>query len=107
MIIFKLSMPHNNSWNGRWSGDEYAHIITKPDKLVPKDRIGKSYYYNFGDGWCACIDVMKLSGNSREYRKMVRNNHGFCGYDWMVDSIIHNDEIKHSGWRCTRYIERK
>lgn len=52
MIIFKLSMPHNNSWNGRWSGDEYVHIITKPDKLIPKDRIGKSYYYNFGDvGW--------------------------------------------------------
>ena len=70
-------------------------FITKPDKYVPKDRIGKSYYYNFGDGWCACVDVMKLSGNSSEYRKMVRNNRGFCGYGWMVDSIIHNDEIKY------------
>ena len=69
MIVFKLSMPNNNSWNGRWSGDGDVHIITKPDKYVPKDRIGKSYYYNFGDGWCACVDVMKMSGNSSEYRK--------------------------------------
>ena len=95
MIVFKLSMPNNNSWNGRWSGDGDVHIITKPDKCVPKDRIGKSYYYDFGDGWCACVDVMKLSGNSSEYKKMVRNNRGFCGYGWMVDSIIHNDEIKY------------
>ena len=30
MIVFKLSMPNNNSWNGRWSGDEDVHIITRP-----------------------------------------------------------------------------
>ena len=95
MVVFKLSMPQNNSWNGRWSGDGDFHIITKPDKCVTKDRIGKSYYYNFGDGRCACVDVMQLSGNSSEYRKMVRNNRGFCGYDWMVYSIIYNDEIKY------------
>ena len=95
MVVFKLSMPKNNSWNGRWSGNGDFHIITKPDKCVPKDRIGKSYYYDFGDGWCACVDVMQLSGNSSEYRKMVRNNRGFCGYDWMVYSIIYNDEIKY------------
>ena len=104
MIVFKLSMPNNNSWNGRWSGDGDVHIITKPDKCVPKDRIGKSYYYNFGDGWCACVDVMKLSSNSSEYRKMVKNNRGFCGYGWMVDSIIHNDEIKYKWGRNMKLV---
>ena len=95
MIVFKLSMPKNNSWNGKWSGDGNVHIITTPDKYVPKDRIGQSYYYNFADGWCACVDVGGWSVIRREYRKMVRNNRGFCGYGWMVDSIIHNDEIKY------------
>ena len=28
MIVFKLSMPNNNSWNSRWSGDGDVHIIT-------------------------------------------------------------------------------
>ena len=32
MIVFKRSMPNNNSWNGRWSEDGDVHIITKPDK---------------------------------------------------------------------------
>ena len=96
MIVFKLSMPNNNSWNGRWSGHEDVHIITRPERCVPKGRIGKSYYYNFGDGWCACIDVVKMDSNSSEYRKLVRNNRGFCGYDWMVDSIIYNNEITYS-----------
>ena len=94
MIVFELTMPRNSSWNGKWSGDGDVHIIAMPNRLVPKDRIGKSYYYDFGDGWCACIDVIKMSGNSNEYRKMKRNNRGFCGYNWMVDSIISNNEIK-------------
>lgn len=94
MIVFELTMPRNSSWNGKWSGDGDVHIIAKPDKYVPNDRIGNSYYYDFGDGWCACIDVIKMNANSSEYRQMKRNNRGFCGYNWMVDSIISNNEIK-------------
>ena len=94
MIVFKLTMPRNNSWNGKWSGDGDVHIIAKPDRCVPNDRIGKSYYYDFGDGWCACIDVIKMNANSSEYRQMTRKNRGFCGYEWMVESIIKNNEIR-------------
>lgn len=94
MIVFKLTMPRTNSWNGRWTGDDDTHIITKPNRSVINDRIGKSYYYDFGDGWCACVDVMKMNANSSEYRQIARKNRGFCGYDWMVDSIISNNEIK-------------
>ena len=72
---------------------KYDNRIMK-NGLVPKDRIGKSYYYDFGDGWCACIDVIKMNANSNEYRQMKRNNRGFCGYNWMVDLIISNNEIK-------------
>lgn len=95
MIVFKLSMPHANSWNGKWSGEKDVHIITKPDKYVPKDRIDKNYYYDFGDGWGACIDVIKMNVHSKEYKQMIKNNKGFCGYDWMVNSIINNNEIRH------------
>ena len=94
MIVFKLTMPRNNSWNGKWSGADDVHIITLPDRWVPNDRIGNSYYYDFGDGWCACIDVIKMNANSSEYRKMTRNNRGFSRYNLKLESIISNNEIK-------------
>ena len=51
MIIFELTFPNRGSWNGKWSGEKDRHIIVKRDSQVPKDRIGNSYYYDFGDGW--------------------------------------------------------
>ena len=93
MIIFELTFPNRGSWNGKWSGEKDTHIIVKKDSQVLKDRIGKSYYYDFGDGWGANISVRKMNGNDKEYRQLKKRNVGFCGYDWMVDSIIVYDEI--------------
>ena len=91
MIIFTLSMPNRGSWNGRWSGEDrvYARIFHNND--VPKDIIGKDFYYNWDDGWCACVSVTKV--DSKEAAKIRKKSAGFCGYDWMIRSIIKNREI--------------
>ena len=60
MIVFELTFPNRGSWNGKWSGEKDKHIIVKKDYQVPKDRIGKSYYYDFGDGWGASISVQRM-----------------------------------------------
>ena len=91
MIIFTLSMPTRGSWNGRWSGEArvYARIFHNTD--VPKDIIGKDFYYNWDDGWCACVSVTKV--DSKEAAKIRKKSAGLCGYDWMIRSIIKNGEI--------------
>ena len=91
MIIFTLSMPKRGSWNGKWSEEDrvYARIFHNND--VPKDIIGKDFYYNWDDGWCACVSVTKV--DSKEAAKIRKKSAGFCGYDWMIRSIIKNGEI--------------
>ena len=91
MIIFTLSMPNRGSWNGRWSGENrvYARIFHNND--VPKDIIGKDFYSNWDDGCCARVSVTKV--DSKEAAKIRKKSAGFCGYDWMIRSIIKNGEI--------------
>jgi hypothetical protein len=50
-----------------------------------------SYYYNLGDGWAARVSVREVSAS--EAAKIRCKSAGFCGYDWMIDSIIHYGEI--------------
>lgn len=95
MIVFELSMPNRASWNGKWSGQDSIHVIIKKEINVPKDVIGKSFYYQWDDGWGAEIKVYKINSNSKEYRKLKKLNKGFCGYNWMVDSIIKFKEIRY------------
>lgn len=97
-ICFELSMPNVGSWDNKWTsahklfakvvdlgkgkaGDEKAQII------VAKN----SYYYNFGDGWGASVGVRIV--DSKEAAILCRRSQGFCGYDWMVDSIIKHGKI--------------
>lgn len=66
LVEFKLDMPNRGSWNGRWSGEEdYYGVIQnfrkKDDIEVAKRIIEQEYYdYNFGDGWCASIEVLNI-----------------------------------------------
>lgn len=95
IICFQLSMPSNNSWNGKWSGDGvfYARTRAVRDKERAKNIIKEGYFsYSFGDGWRACIDVREVSASQR--RQIDKNTKGFCGYDWMIDSIIQYGDIK-------------
>lgn len=88
-LIFELSMPSNNSWNGKWSGAENKYTVAKTVTEKTAKRITGVYYtYAFGDGWVAGVTVRKAKPREKASGK-------FCGYNWMVDSIIWHDEIRY------------
>lgn len=92
-LAFILSMPNIGSWNGKWSGanDLYAMIVGFGRK---KENITKAidilahhpYFYRFSDGWTARIEVREV--DAKEARKIRKLSRGFCGYEWMVGSIL-------------------
>lgn len=87
-VKFILTMPNVGSWNGKWSGekDEFSIIKKIPEKLFKQFQLPATFHYNFGDGWTACIE-MRLA-KSREKATNL-----FCGYDWMIDSILEHKKI--------------
>lgn len=96
-IVFKLSMPSNNSWNGRWTGEENLYAIVKPETTKKsKERndklVGESFRYNFGDGWVAKVEVSRV--DTKTASKIRKQSKGFCGYNWMVESILQHGEIR-------------
>lgn len=99
MIVFELTMPNCGSWNNKWSQENERHIITKPNRTINPDIlieiIDKDFYYRWDDGWTACISVIEV--DSKQAAKLRNKSRGFCGYDWMVDSIIKYGTIKARG----------
>lgn len=93
MIVFTLSMPNRNTWNGKWTGDGRVFARTRYDREVPKEVVGKSFLYSWPDGWTAFVTVEKM--NYREANKLMKKSEGFCGYDWMIESIIRYGEIRY------------
>lgn len=91
MIVFELSMPGRGSWNGRWSGEDRCYVRTYDQRYVPKEHWNKSFYYRWDDGWEACVTVTQMP--AKEARKLAKKSNGFCGYDWMIKSIIKFGEI--------------
>ncbi len=87
MIVFILTMPQNNSWNGRWSGQENIYAKVSSESAYGMKNIEeKNHYYSFGDGWVACVEVKRVdTKTANSYRKKSK---GFCGYEWMIDEII-------------------
>jgi hypothetical protein len=93
-IIFKLSMPNVGSWNGKWtgSGNKYFRVFKMADKAVRKligDKERMSWFYNFGDGWSASVEASIVPAGEK-----FPKSDGFCGYDWMIDSILSRGEIR-------------
>ena len=95
ILCFELTMPNAASWNGKWSGENDVHIITETDRDIGKKRIeeldGRNFYYRWDDGWTACVSCRVI--DRAEAQRLRKVNRGFCGYDWMVRSIINNDDI--------------
>lgn len=86
---YVLTMPGNNSWNGKWTGDGVLYaVVRKYRKDAPEE---KSHTYSFGDGWVARVEVLQV--NSSEAQKLRRKTKGFCGYEWMIDSIERRGSI--------------
>lgn len=99
ILCFELSMPNNNSWNGKWSGEDNLHAkVVNLGKTKRAEAKGKEiienggYYYNFGDGWGANVSAREV--NAKEGNKIRRKTKGFCGYDWMIDSIRFHGDIR-------------
>ena len=98
ILSFTLSMPNNNAWDGKWTGDSifYARAINfgkskKAESRAQEILDEKYFHYNFGDGWAAGVTVKKVT--SQEARIIRKNSKGFCGYDWMIDSIRDHGDI--------------
>jgi len=101
-LSFELTMPNVGSWNGQWTGADRKYYIIKTvndryfkndiQKLLEGNKKSQSWYYNFGDGWGANVELQIIDpAEGKKRRKMSR---GFYGYDWMVDSILRCGEIK-------------
>lgn len=96
-LAFTLSMPNRGSWNGGWSGEDRLFciirkfdtktLVTKAQELLQK----KSFYYGWSDGWGASVSIKEVT--PAEARQLKKKSSGFCGYDWMVDSIIDYGKI--------------
>ncbi len=86
-VIFELSMPSNNSWNGKWSGAENKYTVAKTVTEKKYKSLENYYSYSFGDGWVARVTIRRAKPRERATNK-------FCGYNWMIDSILYNGEIK-------------
>ena len=95
MIAFVLSMPSNNSWNGQWTGDADVYAIVQSFKgwpTVEGKPIPERATYSFGDGWVAAIKVREVDRN--EASRLRRASKGFCGYEWMVRSLLKRGAIE-------------
>lgn len=85
-------MPNRGSWNGQWSGQDKKYFLIK--KVSEKNEHLKevfekgsdSWHYSWGDGWGANIHAMVVDGKESARRR--KKSSGFCGYDWMVDTIL-------------------
>jgi hypothetical protein len=94
-VLFTLTMPGRSTWNGKWSGDERRHIrIRELDPLHYEQLLvgiasgNDSWSYHWSDGWAANVAARILDAVEQ-----VPRGDGFCGYDWMIDSIIRYGKI--------------
>jgi hypothetical protein len=96
ILLFSLTMPNKGSWNGQWSSEGNAYLRTRniPDKRafeILNNKESNNFYYRWEDGWGANVNVKRIY--SQEAVKARRISKGFCGYDWMIDSIIKYSKI--------------
>jgi hypothetical protein len=97
MLAFTLSMPGCPSWNGKWSGEGKKYVIVNTfragsdAKNAAEIMLKRSFSYRWDDGWVARIDVHEV--NSAQAAKLRKESNGFCGYEWMVKSIVQHGVI--------------
>jgi len=95
ILAFTLTMPGVNSWNGRWTGEDRLHVhvrtLTGKAAETAMRHNGKCYSYAWSDGWRASISVRQVA--APEATKLRKRTKGFCGYEWMIDSILRDGGI--------------
>lgn len=93
MIVFELSMPNKGSWDGKWTQEGQLFVRCVDERKLPREHWNKSFYHHWDDGWTACVTAHRMPVS--EARKLERRSKGFCGYDWMIKSIIKYGEIRY------------
>ena len=84
ILCFILSMPKNNSWNNRWTGEKNLFARTKritENKEKKLEMLGmdfkkkEEYYftYDFQDGWIAKVTVKIVSNKEAKEIKLIIN----------------------------------
>jgi hypothetical protein len=88
VIWFVLRMRNTPTWNESWSGAGrlYAKRVNVPKTKAEELLKEGSFYFSWSDGWSCAVDVVKPS--PAEARAMAKNTRGFCGYEWMINSIL-------------------
>jgi len=93
-VSFELTMPNNNSWNGKWTGASNKYYVVRTyigekaksmKKMFERESGYASFYYDFGDGWGA--NVMCEVVTAIDAKKRIKISAGFSGYYWMINEI--------------------
>lgn len=88
-FAFILSMPNNNAWNGKWSGNDliYARVrsVQSQKGIAKLTALVGRHSHSFGDGWRACVEVRQV--DRKEAARLRKASQGFCGYDWMIETL--------------------
>ena len=89
-------MPNRGSWNGRWSGESTRHLLLRhlsntKANIHKAEKLQGGRYYRWNDGWGANVNVSLIEGKTAAYWR--KQSDGFCGYDWMVDSLLQHGKI--------------
>ncbi len=96
-VAFILTMPGANAWDGKWSGDGRCYAVIKSfsgkseKRLRDMIALKSSYGYDFGDGWYASVELGIV--DAKKARELRKASKGFCGYEWMIDSILQYGKI--------------
>jgi hypothetical protein len=101
LVAYFLSMPNCGSWNGEWTGKGYKFVKVRKytkqqcrDMMHNPDKIGESkqWSYRWSDGWSAMVTAKKI--DSKTANNLRKSSDGFCGYEWMIDSIEKTNKIE-------------
>jgi len=60
-LIFELSMPSNDSWIAKWTGENNKYTVAKTVTEKKAKELKDYYSYSFRDGWVAGITVRKAT----------------------------------------------
>lgn len=95
-LLFELTMPNVGSWDGKWSGANRRHLLIRKLSNTKKNleratKLVGNYHYSWSDGWGANVQCTVIEPKCARYFRKLSD--GFCGYDWMVDSILERGKI--------------
>ena len=85
-LIAELTMPNVGSWNGQYTGAKDKKTVVFDTSTKTYGNLIGSYYYDFGDGWGANVQI-------REALPRERVTNKFSTYHWMLKEIKEHGRI--------------